>query len=122
MRGSQGLGIFYSDAEGLESSAQYFYRCWVTNTGGDACWAAETQEFRTPGTPVISNAAPADISSVTCRMQGTLVYTNHRSTEVWMYWGTNDGGSVTSAWEHSEYFGVQSEGLLSPNIMGAGDI
>jgi hypothetical protein len=60
--GAKGLGTFYQDITGLNPSTTYYYRCYVTNSGG-AAWADASSSFTT--------SAPTDRIPPTTQIQVT---------------------------------------------------
>ncbi|MFT7513621.1 MAG: hypothetical protein ACI9QL_002835 [Candidatus Omnitrophota bacterium] len=62
--------------------------------------------------PLIENAPATAISSDRAIMNGLLLTNGQSTAQIYVYWGTNDGLSVTADWEHISLLGTQSEGLL----------
>lgn len=69
--------------------------------------------------PTISNDGGAsNILATSADLNGNLTSTGTAATAVYVYWGTNDAGTVKGEWVNTNYFGVRNLGLLTTNITG----
>ena len=65
------------------------------------------------GRPVMEHDVGAyDVSNTTAYFTADLTSTGSAATAVWLYWGTNDGSQVESAWANTQTFGVASIGAV----------
>jgi hypothetical protein len=85
----------------------YYYRFRATNAYGER-WAPAARTFKTVGDPTADNAGGAtDIWVGRARLKGRLV---EERSQVAIYWGPTDGGTVKSGWAHTNALGWQSSG------------
>ncbi|MEM7392029.1 MAG: hypothetical protein AAF492_06730, partial [Verrucomicrobiota bacterium] len=61
---------------------------------------------------------PSNITMNAADLGGVLEDVGMAPTDVFVYWGTNDGGTVKAAWDSSMNLGVQTEGVLNLNAGG----
>jgi autotransporter-associated beta strand protein len=97
---------FSFEATELASGRTYIYRYYVENASGGT-WSPTESSVRTLGPPLVDNAGGATaLRGTTATLNGTV--TAGRSfPEVYICWGTNDAGIVsTGAWEHVEALGA----------------
>ncbi len=67
-----------------------------------------------PGPGGINNGTGAThITANGAELNGEVLYTNYSPTSVFIYWGANDGGSETTAWEHELEIGIRGPGPFS---------
>ena len=105
--GQMPVGQFSTNLSGLASGARYYYRCYGSNSIGDA-WAPASTDFKTICAPSIVNTAATQVTGIKARLNGIL--TNGSQAYVTMYWGTTDGGASASAWGHTNGLGLLNEG------------
>lgn len=85
---------------GLEGGKQYFYRYWGSNSAGEV-WATNTVTFSTLGgaveVDVNNGAGPLYLSPTSERLRGEVLG-GSPFPNVWIYWGTSDGGTDKDEW------------------------
>lgn len=81
-------------------------------SGADTVGISELQIFA-DSTPVISSGPAVLASETQATLTGTLVYTGGADTHVYAFWGTADGGAVSSAWQNVAALGIQPVGALT---------
>jgi hypothetical protein len=83
-------------------------------TNGTIYWGASPAT-----TPTIDNDSGAlDVLMNSATLRGNLRGTGGQSTEVYVFWGTSDGGTVQDAWSYTNYLGVRGAGAVSANVTG----
>ena len=106
--GTLGEEAFTADTPAtLVYGQQYYYRCYATNALGEA-WS-ETEAF-SPARPagnMLTNMPPADLTASSATLKGQLSASDS-IYDVWLHWGTSDGGTSTSAWDETVYVGAVS--------------
>ncbi|MEM7391502.1 MAG: hypothetical protein AAF492_04060, partial [Verrucomicrobiota bacterium] len=92
----------------------YFYRTYASNSFYGSDWADASEAFSPtfPGHPISHLAAPVT-APTSADLQATLD-ASHAIYTAWVYWGTNDGGASTGAWENSARVGTYSN--LTTNL------
>mgnify|MGYP001561670339 CR=1 FL=1 len=75
-----------------------------------------TVYYRVP--PTVDNEAATDVTASSASLGGNVISTGGAPTYVWLFWGTNDGGTAAGQWQTSGSFGIRGQGLLSTNITG----
>ena len=69
--------------------------------------------------PTVTDASGATaIAANSATLNGQLVSTGNLATAVSVYWGTADGGTNATGWNHVMNFGAQAVGLISTNVTG----
>lgn len=64
--------------------------------------------------PVVDNATGAtNVLSISAELQGALTSTGGMPTQVFVYWGESNGGTLFTSWEHTNDLGTNAEGALS---------
>jgi len=63
----------------------------------------------------IKNTNVTDVTATSATLNGQLMAAKG-ATEVWLYWGSADGGTDPNAWENAIFLGTQSVGLVSVNL------
>jgi hypothetical protein len=58
--------------------------------------------------PVISTDLPTDVQLTSATLRGTLTSTGGSPTEVYLFWGPEDKGNVTTGWANTVYFGTNT--------------
>jgi autotransporter-associated beta strand protein len=115
--GAKAVGVYSNQATSLSPATVYFYRAWATNSAGQA-WASASS-FTTWGPPTINNdSGAANVTTNSATLRGQLLSTGGQSTEVYVFWGTSDGGTVQGAWSYNNYLGVNGAGAVSTNVAG----
>ena len=72
-----------------------------------------------PAPPTINNANGAtQLTYNSARLNGTLVATGLNTTEVFLYWGDNNGGTTKNNWDNEVSFGPRTLGSISQNVTG----
>ena len=103
---------------GLLSETSYYYRFYASNDYGEA-WATGTARFTTlPEYPLIENGEVSGITQTSAVLNATLVSTGAAPTEVRIFWGMADGGTVRSAWTRTNDLGTAGEGVVGGGISG----
>ncbi|MDD5311413.1 MAG: DUF2341 domain-containing protein [Dehalococcoidia bacterium] len=119
--GAKGAGVFFKDISGLTDNTTYYYRCYAVNSAGSA-WAAAGASFTTGvvvTAPLVTNSTGAsDITSSFARLNGEITSTGGADPVVHVYWGTADGGTVSTAWAHDENLGTYGAGDFSKDLSG----
>ena len=116
--GLRGVGLLTANITGLTPGAMYYYRLYATNQQGTA-WASPSANFTTKDVPALDNDGGAsNVTANTATLDGDLTSTGGCPTYVWVYWGPTDGQNTNNKWANSNYFGLQSIGLLTANITG----
>lgn len=73
----------------------------------------------TSATVEINNdGGPADVTDSSAALRGELVSQGGSDAYVTIYWGTNDGGTVTGAWMTNAYLGRRPEGTFQAALTG----
>ncbi|MEK6793848.1 MAG: hypothetical protein AABZ39_03675 [Spirochaetota bacterium] len=69
--------------------------------------------------PLVNNASGAtNVSDSSAALTGMLEYDSGQATRVWMYWGTNDGGTAIANWSNVIDMGSLSSGGFATNVYG----
>ena len=66
--------------------------------------------------PATVAESPTDIKETRVTLPGALTFDNAPPSSVFVYWGTTDGGTVSSAWDHVVAMGVRPVGAFSTNV------
>ncbi len=111
------LGAVSANLTGLVPGAIYYYRFHASNSQGGV-WTDTTISFVTDGPPIITTDVPNALAFTSAALEGTLVATSGAPTQVWVYWGTADGGTNESAWNPPIILGIRDVGVLSTNLTG----
>ena len=123
--GVLGTGTFYKDISGLTPGTQYYYRCYATNSAGTS-WASSTATFTTGSgdyTPTVTNdGAASGIEASVATVGAQITNTGGANPELHIVWGTSDGDTNPSSWQHNENLGTNAIGTyyrdLSPLTPG----
>jgi uncharacterized repeat protein (TIGR02543 family) len=103
------MGSFSTNISGLDPLTFYYYRCWASNLIG-AAWAPATTNFVTMAAgspPTVNNGSGASsITTNSAQLNGVMVANSGMATPTYIYWGTNDGGTVKASWEHEAFIGT----------------
>ena len=92
-----GMGLVTNSVSGLLGNATYRYRFFASNSV-TWVWASNTAAFSTQAGPLVDNAGGAvALSPSSERLRGTVL-AGSPDPNVWIYWGTSDGGSDKTAW------------------------
>jgi hypothetical protein len=114
--GQHALGALSTNLTGLAQNTTYYYRFYATNSIGSA-WADPAAQFTTIGTPSVDNSGGA--TSITPRgAQLNGNFTVGGNANIYVYWGTTDGGTTPSNWQHVNDLGALSMGAFSCSIGG----
>jgi formylglycine-generating enzyme required for sulfatase activity len=109
-------GAVSTSVAGLTQGATYYYRFYASNAVGVA-WADPAAQFMTVGLPTIDNGSGAtSIMPRFARLTGNL--TVGGNANIYVCWGTTDGGTTTSSWQHVNSLGVLNQGPFSSDING----
>ena len=100
--GAPGMGGFAFTQSGLAANRPYWYRCYASNSWGEA-WAPASTNFTTPsGAPAVANQTPTGVGAGAASLNGRLVSTGSAPvTAVAVYWGPTDGGTNASLWANT---------------------
>jgi len=118
--GALGDGSFYTNVTGLAAGTMYFYRCYATNSAG-YMWASYTTNFTTTTdttTPTVVNMSPADITTNSASLRGDLLSNGGEDSDVYIYWGTTDGGTNSGSWDTAGYMGTLGVQQFATNEAG----
>ena len=65
---------------------------------------------RRPGGFTIANLPPPDVQATSATLAGTLTQETFADewAAVWLYWGTRDGGTTKTNWDHEVFLGTNS--------------
>ena len=68
------------------------------------------QPLSAPVSLSVSNLQATLLTNTAARLSGTLAQGVYGDTEagVWVYWGRQDGGTTSGAWENSRFLGVNT--------------
>ncbi len=103
-------------AGSLAVGTPYYYAFRGTNQSTEI-WGEPAASFTSMGAPTVDNDGGAtDIGVGTATLRGEL--TGGGAADIYVCWGTSDGGASTAAWEHVEALGQQVESTFSTNITG----
>ena len=67
--------------------------------------------------PFLTNTAAKQITTVSATVGGHILPTGGAAPEVFIYYGTNDGGETSASWSNRVYIGFQT-GYFAQNLMG----
>lgn len=100
----QGIGLFATNVTGLLDGTGYVYRCYATNSFGDA-WATQATAFATIplSVAVNNNGGATGITSYAAWLNGSLVSTGSAPTAVWVFLGTNGATGGPSNTDKSQW-------------------
>lgn len=120
--GTSTVGGLTQSATGLTTNTTYYYRYYASNSAGTA-WGSPATSFTTlspssTNPPTVTNLAATFVSTNTATLNGTLLTTGGAPTQVWVYWGTNDLGTVRTGWGGSSALGSYSAGALTQAVTG----
>lgn len=68
--------------------------------------------------PLINNEDTQNITANGAEMIGNLTTNGSSAASVYVYWGTNDGGTVKGAWNTNTALGVRSPGYVTNDLSG----
>jgi formylglycine-generating enzyme required for sulfatase activity len=109
-------GPVSANVTGLTGGTTYYYRFSASNWTG-MVWADPAAQFTTASPPTINNGSGAmSITPMSAQLTGNL--TAGGSAGITVYWGTGDGGTTPSNWQHVNSLGTLSLGTFSCNIGG----
>jgi hypothetical protein len=95
-----GTTAYTTNVTGLASNTTYYYNFYTQNASGGV-WAAAggSRSFATFGPPAVDIAGASGVGDGLATLNGILVATNGYATTVFLCWGTNDCGTVsTNPW------------------------
>ena len=97
---------FQSVVEDLIPGTQYFYRVFGLNFAGFA-WSPTTSSFTTPtiDPPTVTNTPVIDVEAFEAVIGGQVNDSGNEVPTVTLYWGDNDGGLNTAAWDNAVQIG-----------------
>ena len=116
--GVQSLGYMTNPVTGLAAGQVYSFRYYATNSVGGS-WASGSTTFSTLGAPTVDNdGGAASVGQTSAQLQGTVLGGNP-NPNVWIYWGTTDGGTTPGLWNRGALdLGSSSLGGFSTNVTG----
>jgi len=101
---------------GLSPVTTYYYRFYASNSVGPA-WATPAASSRQSAPPLSTTAAGQAISlAAGARLNGNLTAGGY--ADVTVYWGTTDGGTTASSWQHASSLGAFNEGSFWYDLGG----
>jgi hypothetical protein len=109
-------GAFTVDVSSLTGSTQYYFRCYAQNAAGSN-WASPSLTFTTPAGPAaVVNVAATNILATSATIGATVTATGGSTTNVTLFYGTSDGGTVAASWQSSVPLGAQT-GTATTNLL-----
>lgn len=95
-------GSFSRTVTGLSSGKNYYFRAVAINPAGVA-WAQSLETFTTSpvSQPAVTNLPASSISGTVAVLSGDILSTGGDSPNITIYYGTPNGGTTPSAWEHN---------------------
>lgn len=111
----QGVGDFFAPISGLTPDTTYYVRIRGVNSGGDG-WSTPVS-FHTPGSPILTSLKSSLGLPGTATVSATL-NPNGYTTDVKLYWGTTNGGTVAANWGNVVNLGTQPAGTVSSVLTG----
>ncbi|MCX7590620.1 MAG: DUF2341 domain-containing protein [Kiritimatiellae bacterium] len=95
--GQPGLAAFYSDVSGLLANQTYWYRCYASNSYGEA-WAAASTNFTTARPTVVINdvTVTEGTSGRTTNAIFTVTLSSTSALDVVVNWQTANGTATTA--------------------------
>jgi hypothetical protein len=97
---------------GLPNSTTYYYNFYASNVA-EEIWG-DPYLFGSAGAPTVENTGGAIVDLGTATLQGSL--TAGGTADVYVAWGTTDGGTTQSAWDNWVNIGPQQVGVLFSNV------
>ena len=115
---STALKSTFGTVTGSGDGAGKFWTCTVVTNQPSGTVKLTQLYLRNPNAPIVDNANGAtNVQGNNAWLNGTLVSTGAASASVSVYWGTNDGVFVKSAWGHTNDFGFCTNGqALTTNV------
>jgi hypothetical protein len=109
-------GAVSTNVTGLMQGATYYYRFCASNSAGVA-WADPAAQFTTASAPAINNGTGAmNVMPRSARLTGN--FTAGGTANIYVYWGSTDGGTTPSNWQHMNSLGALGQGTFSCDISG----
>jgi formylglycine-generating enzyme required for sulfatase activity len=109
-------GTLSINATGLSQGTLYYYRFYASNAFGPG-WANPAVQFTTASAPSVDNGSGAtSITPMSAQLSGDL--TAGGDSSVTVYWGSTDGGTTPSNWQHANSLGTLNQGSYSSSING----
>ncbi|MFC1758462.1 lamin tail domain-containing protein, partial [Planctomycetota bacterium] len=110
-------GMFDAVVENLQPGTQYFYRIFGLNIAGSA-WSPASSSFTTPTitAPVVVNRPVIDVEAFEAIIGGEVSDSGNETPSIVLYWGDEDGGRNTAAWDNAVPIG-QNDGFFSTTII-----
>ncbi len=105
----------------LINGTPYFFRYCASNSAGTV-WASNTTQFVTLGVDasvsVGNDGGPINITATGARLQGEVLGGDPQP-DVWIYWGTTDGGANKGGWDKPPVnLGSRSLGPFTHDLTG----
>jgi hypothetical protein len=98
-------------------STNWIWACWLNQSANATFNSYGTIVSTIAGTPAIVNVGAANIQTNAADLVGNLI-TGSAPVTVVCYWGTNDGGTVASAWSTNTVLGTQTPGIITNHVTG----
>ncbi|MDA0338625.1 MAG: choice-of-anchor D domain-containing protein, partial [Proteobacteria bacterium] len=102
-------------ASGLTPDQTYYYAFRAVNAA-TTLWGDPSTALKTLDTPAINNGIGATPFVGFATLNGSL--TDGGQADVYVYWGTTDGGTTPSSWDNVIGLGEISEGTFSTDTAG----
>ncbi|MCL1909995.1 MAG: hypothetical protein FWG05_03560, partial [Kiritimatiellaeota bacterium] len=112
-------GAFFFDIAGLDPDTEYRFRFSLTNEFRES-WS-DVATFSTFAVNPKFTVDAVIVGGTNATLSGVLVYCgeNAATAELTLYWGTDDGGDVPSAWNLAPIeFGALGTGAFETNLTG----
>jgi autotransporter-associated beta strand protein len=120
--GSISLGVqsgsFGGTISNLTANTTYHFASAASNSAGTG-WATPSQSFSTLSlvAATVTNLPPSNVQGTSAILSGQVLSTGNQVPNVFLYYGTTDGGTNAGAWANNIYLGSQSGGF-SATVIG----
>jgi len=111
--GTPGPSALVANLSELAGNTMYYYRYAASNSFGRS-WADTSTSFTTLNPfPIITTDSSTNVTETSVDIRGTLVAEGCSMPDVFLYWGTSDGGMTAGAWDHAVSMGQTSAGPIT---------
>jgi hypothetical protein len=98
--------------------SNWVWACYMNMASNTAFQTYGAMQASNPELPTIFNAGASNILTDSADLIGNLLATGASPTTVMCYWGTNDGGTVATAWMSNTDMGIQAQGYITNTLTG----